>query len=45
MLFLYHAVKRRVVSKGSRSREMADAGNFGGSVSECKRNTVLSQPL
>ncbi|EFM3534939.1 hypothetical protein HB525_004411 [Escherichia coli] len=37
--------KRKVVSKGLRSREMADAGNFGGSVPERKRNTVLSQPL
>ncbi|HAK9664959.1 TPA: hypothetical protein SI948_004895, partial [Escherichia coli] len=45
MLFLYYAVKRKVVSKGLRSREMADAGNFGGSVPERKRNTVLLQPL
>ncbi|HDT4334779.1 TPA: hypothetical protein QHL58_004188 [Escherichia coli] len=45
MLFLYYAVKRKVASKGLRSREMADAGNFGGSVPERKRNTVLLQPL
>ncbi|WP_213078961.1 hypothetical protein, partial [Escherichia coli] len=45
MLFLYYAVERKVVSKGLRSREMAAAGNFGGSVPERKRNTVLSQPL
>ncbi len=32
MLFLYYAVERKVVSKGVRSREMAAAGNFGGSV-------------
>ncbi|EHL0834750.1 hypothetical protein CBN06_004238 [Escherichia coli] len=37
--------RRKVVSKGLRSREMAAAGNFGGSVPERKRNTVLSQPL
>ncbi|EFO3003470.1 hypothetical protein DQ135_25140 [Escherichia coli] len=43
MLFLYYAVERKVVSKGLRSREMAAAGNFGGSVPERKRNTVLSQ--
>lgn len=42
---LYYAVERKVVSKGLRSREMAAAGNFGGSVPERKRNTVLSQPL
>ncbi|EFK14866.1 hypothetical protein OHD51_15850 [Escherichia coli] len=42
---MYYAVERKVVSKGLRSREMAAAGNFGGSVPERKRNTVLSQPL
>ena len=40
MLFLYYAVKRKVVSKGLRSREMADAGNPGGSVPENVKMSV-----
>ncbi|TGB85798.1 hypothetical protein [Escherichia sp. E3659] len=44
MLFLLRR-KGKVVSNELRSQEMADAGNFGGSVHERMRNTVLSQPL
>ncbi|EAO3469357.1 TPA_asm: hypothetical protein GND03_004228 [Salmonella enterica subsp. houtenae serovar 16:z4,z32:-] len=41
------AGSKKTVSVGSYVllREMADAGNFGGSVPECKRNTVLSPSL
>lgn len=33
------------VSRALRLREMAEAGNFGGSVSERKGNTVVSLPV
>ncbi|EJS5024878.1 hypothetical protein RO060_002511 [Salmonella enterica] len=42
MLFFVAPEVKVSVSKELRFlREMADAGNFGGSVPECKRNTVL----
>ncbi|EFO2185341.1 hypothetical protein DS402_26960 [Escherichia coli] len=41
MLFLYYAVERKVVSKGLRSREMAAAGNFGGTGKKASALTAV----